>query len=267
MELRDRQQLDRVAELGRVGNVHRRDAGDAFDVHVLEVHRRPEGEVHQDRQLVGGVDALYVERRIGFRVARRLRFLQDFVERATGFGHLGQDVVRRAVDDPVEGQQPVGRQAFGQGAQDGNPAADTRFKADVHTGPGRRFKELFPVDRQQRLVGGDDVLALGHRLEQEPLGRIVAPDQLDDDVDRGLVDDLAGVRGEDPGGQRDAAVGCEVEVRDLHQGERDAEALADHAGIGREDLGHASPDGAEPDQADCDAVFHEVGPILPRRRV
>src|SRR5256885_11320240 len=85
MEFRDRQQLDRVAELGRVGNVHRRDAGDAFDVHVLEVHRRPEGEVHQDRQLVGGVDALYIERRIGFRVARLLRFLQDFVERATGF--------------------------------------------------------------------------------------------------------------------------------------------------------------------------------------
>src|SRR5213083_2373293 len=39
--------------------------------------------------------------------------------------------------------------------------------------------------------------------------------------------------------------------------------LPDHACIGREDLGNPGPDGAEPDQADCDAVFHEVALFFP----
>jgi len=50
---------------------------DPFGVSRLEVDRHAEGDRGQDRQLVGGVNAVDIERRIGFGVAQLLRLAQN----------------------------------------------------------------------------------------------------------------------------------------------------------------------------------------------
>jgi hypothetical protein len=52
------------------------------------------------------------------------------------------------------------------------------------------------VVREQRLVRGDDVLAVGKRIEDEFLRDRRAADQLDDDVDVLRARDLVGVGGD-----------------------------------------------------------------------
>ena len=66
----------------------------------------------------------------------------------------------------------------------------------------RGGEDLIAVGGEQRLVGGDNVLAVGDGLEHEFLGYPIAADQLDDDVDVRIGHDLIGVPGD-----RDFAAG------------------------------------------------------------
>src|SRR3546814_14581853 len=59
----------------------------------------------QQRELMGGVDAVDVERRIGLGIAERLRPGQDIGEVPAGFPHRGEDVVAGAVQDPVRSEE------------------------------------------------------------------------------------------------------------------------------------------------------------------
>ncbi len=49
------------------------------------------------------------------------------------------------------------------------------------------------MPRKQRLIGGDDVLAAPDRFECERVRRLVASDQLDDDVDVRIAKDIVEV--------------------------------------------------------------------------
>ena len=46
------------------------------------------------------------------------------------------------------------------------------------------------VRRQQRLVGSNDVFALGNRRQDQFFRRFVSPDQLHDDIDCRIVDHI-----------------------------------------------------------------------------
>ena len=105
---------------------------------------------------------------------------------------------------------------------------------------------------QQGLVGRDDVLAV---LEGggEYLGcGMLAADQLDDDVDGGVVDDGHGVVRQHALGELHAAVGRHVEVRHLAQDDVDAGALGQGAAVVEEAGGNAGADGAEAQDPDAD---------------
>ena len=97
--LGDGQELDPVAELGRVLDVLPGDRRDAFRMDVLEVHGGAEGDRRQDLELVRRVHAFDIQRGVGLRVAVRLRLLEDDGEVEPLVGHLGQDVIAGAVDD------------------------------------------------------------------------------------------------------------------------------------------------------------------------
>src|SRR6185503_1222639 len=75
-----------------------------------------------------------------------------------------------------------------------------------------------------RLVGGDHVLAGGDGFHHQLAGDAVAADQLDDDVDVGIGDDLAGVLDDLGGAADDGFRAGGVEVR--HHGDFDAAAGA-----------------------------------------
>ena len=83
----DTQQLDAVAQVIGGLDIGLRDLLDAFDVDLVERHFRAECQTGQQRQFVRGVETADVERRIGFRVALLLSFLQDLCERPALFLH------------------------------------------------------------------------------------------------------------------------------------------------------------------------------------
>ena len=87
---RDAEQLDAIAELLGVGDVRSAEFGDAFDVGAVELHRDAERDRREQRDLVSGVDALDVERRIGFGIAEPLRFGEHVVERQPFGAHLAR---------------------------------------------------------------------------------------------------------------------------------------------------------------------------------
>ena len=66
---RDAEQLHAVAELLGVADVGLLHLRDALDVGVVEAHRDAEGDGRHESQLVGGVDSLDVEGRVGLGVA------------------------------------------------------------------------------------------------------------------------------------------------------------------------------------------------------
>ena len=124
---RDAQQLDAVAQLLGVGDVQRGDVADALDMHAGEIDRAAERDAGEDRQLVGGVDAVDVEARIGLGIAQLLRLRQHVGELAARLAHRRQDVVAGAVEDAVDALDPIGGEPLAQRLDDRDAAGDRRL--------------------------------------------------------------------------------------------------------------------------------------------
>ena len=180
--LGDAQQLDAVAELFGVLDVDRIQFRDAFDVGLVELHRDAECQRGQNRDLVRGIHALDVEGRVGLGVAQALRLFQHGVEAQALVAHLGQDEVGGAVDDAGDPLDAVRGQAFAQRLDDRDAARHRRLERDHHALVLRGLEYLVAVRREQRLVRGDHMLAVGDRLHHQFLRDAVAADQLDDDI-------------------------------------------------------------------------------------
>ena len=183
---RQAQELYAIAELLGELDVHRGDVADALDMDAGEIDPDPERRTGQHGELVGGVDAVDVEAGIGLGVARRLRLGQHDVEVAAGLAHGRQDVVAGAVEDAVEPAHPVADQALAQRLDDRDAARHRRLEGEDAAPLLGQRRDLPAVHRQQRLVGGDDVLARAQRrLHQTARHAARAADQLDHDVDVG----------------------------------------------------------------------------------
>ena len=130
---------------------------------VVEPDVRLEGQLGQDRQLVGGVGAVDVEGRVGLGVAELLGLAQGLLVGQALAGHLGQDEVAGAVDDGGEALDLVGRQREPQGLDDRDSAADAPLEGDRPAGSPGLGEDRRPVLGQERLVGRDHVLARGQR--------------------------------------------------------------------------------------------------------
>src|SRR5690606_26664827 len=99
---RDPEKLDPIAELARELDVERGDVADAFDMHRVQRDPRPEGDAGEDCELMRRIDAVDVEARVRFRVAKRLCLEQDIVEVAAGLPPCGENVIAGAVEDPID---------------------------------------------------------------------------------------------------------------------------------------------------------------------
>ncbi len=253
--LGDAQQLDLAAEALGGLEVQGREPADALGGDVLEGEPRPEGHGHQQGQLVGGVDPVHVEAGVGLGVAQVLGALEHHLERLPGCLHLGEHVVGGAVHDAVQAGDLVGREPLAQGAQDGNPAAHAGLEGHVHAALAGGVEDLGAVQRQQRLVGRDHVLAALDGRQGDPAGHVVAADQLHDDLHLGVVQQPFAVRVEAHAREIHAPVRLQVQVGDAHQSQREAQALRDHLGVLLQHLHHPGADGAQADQTDADGVL------------
>ena len=142
-----------------------------------------ERQCGEDGELLRGVDALDVERRIGLGIAQPLRFGQRVGEAAAFFFHGGEDVVRGAVDDAGQSIDAIGGKAGAQRLDDGNAARHRAFEAERQAPFPGAGEEGVAAGGEQRLVGGDDVLAGGNGVLHQRLRRAVAADQLQEHVD------------------------------------------------------------------------------------
>ena len=109
--------------------------------------------------------------------------MSTVVEGQALVAHLGEDEVGGAVDDAGDPLDAVGGEALAQRLDDRDAAGHRRLEGDHHALLLRGGEDLVAVHGEQRLVGGDHVLAVGDGLQHQFLGDAVAADQLDDDVD------------------------------------------------------------------------------------
>ena len=108
------------------------------------------------------------------------------------------------------------------------------------------------------------MLAGGQRLEDERAGRFQAADELDDHVDRRIVEDLGGVVHHRQRREVEAlARADQIGVGHGGQREASARALLQHLAAREQDLGDAGPDGAEAQQPEAD-VLHLPRCLRPR---
>ena len=175
----DAEQFDVVAQRIGVGDVVQTHIADAFDENALHMRRDPVGERGQDGELVGGVDAVHIEARIGLRITERLRFGEDGGEIPFGFLDLIQNVIAGAVQNPHHPLDAIARKPFAEGFEDGNPPGHRRFKGERQVGAFGLYRKLPAVTGDQRLVGGDEMLAVCEcRFRERFGGAFCAADQL-----------------------------------------------------------------------------------------
>ncbi len=189
------QQLDAVAELLGVLDVGGFELGDAFNVGLVELDRDAVGDGGNQRRLVGGIDPFDIEGRIGFGITQALGFLEHVVKGQALVAHFGQDEIGRAVDDAGRPLDTVRRQTFAQGLDDGNATGHRGLEGDHDALLLGSREDFRAMHGEQRLVGGNHVLAIGDGLHHHILGHAVAADQFDDDVDFRIIDQREGVVG------------------------------------------------------------------------
>ena len=250
----DGEELDAIAEFRGVLDVRTRKRADAFDLHLVERRLEAVRERGEDARLVGGVEAVDVERRIRLGVTELLRVLEDHVEGKPLVLHPREDVVAGAVQDAVDRLDVVAGEALAQDADDRNAAAHRRAEVDVDAVRLRRVEDLLAVLREKLLVGRHDALLRVERVEDELLRNARAADRLDDNPDLGIGDRRRRVRRQHFLRHGNAAVRRDVEIRDLPKDDVDAETPRHHLAMLQKPVRDARADGAEPENANSDLL-------------
>jgi hypothetical protein len=218
-EVRFGEEFDRVAELAGVFKVLDIERIDADAGNFAPIDPCTEGEVGEDRQLLGRVTPIHIHRRVGFGITQPLGLGDGVGVGGAEAVHLGQDVIARAVQDPFERFDGVGRKALGNVRDDRDPAGDGRFESDraaEFAGQGEEFGAMFGEDR---LVRRDDVFPRFQEPDHDRAGRFEAADEVGDDLDFGVAVDLFDIIGQDPGREFHAAVFGQVADNGLFQPE------------------------------------------------
>ena len=140
----------------------------------------------------------------------------------------------------------------------GMPPATAASKDRISPCSSARAASRVPCMRHQRLVGGDDVLAVLERgLEQLAGDAVGAADQLDDDVDLGIGRHRRGILVPAHRREIDAAVAPPVARRYRGDDDAAAGALRQQIGLPVQQLQNAGANGAETGDGDLERRFHE----------
>ena len=256
----DAEQLHHEAQRRGVLHVLGLEAVDALVGHVFEEHARVEGDRREDRHLGRRVGAADVLGRVGLGVAEIVGPAERRVVGETAAGHLGEDEVRRAVDDAGDCGDLGGQQRLAQHLDHRDRGARRRLEAQLGAGGLGGGEQLRPVAGEQLLVGRHDRGAAGEGGAQIAERGVEPAHHLDHDRHGRVLEHPGGVgrdeTGIDPRAYpRRVAHQHRSELEPLPGGARDRlPALAQQPNDGL-------ADGAAAEQPDADG-----GPVGWRRR-
>jgi hypothetical protein len=97
------------------------------------------------------------------------------------------------------------------------------------------------------------MFACRNGFQNYAFGNIAAPDQLNDDIDRGIGENLLRIGREEAGRQGQPSVTYHIEIRNPNDFDRHTDPAADQGGIPQENLRDTRPDRSEPNDADAHA--------------
>src|SRR5208282_1458917 len=246
--LGDRQQLDRVAELPRVRDIVLRDTRDAFGVDLLGFQQHSERKAYQQAELVCGIVAFDIQRGVRLGNAAALRIRQRTFELDAMLAHRGENRIAGTVDDPVDGALAIAGQSLAKRANNRDTAADARLEADGQSVTRGGLEDFRAMLGQQRLVARDDILARRERFQDQRARRLMAPEELDDNVDVGSFDQCRAVARDQLWRDAERAIGLEAAVGDSGQFQGPAEFARVLRCIAPQQLHHAAADGAASEQ-------------------
>jgi hypothetical protein len=247
----DREVLDREAEARRKLVVDGLDAADALDWHAANRHARAEREHRQHHQLVRGVVAVDVERRLGLGVAQLLRLGERGLEGRALEAHATEDVIAGAIDDAAQRDHPVAGQRLAQRAHDGDAAAHRALEGQVGAARDGPIDELRPVQREQHLVGGHHAPALIERALDIAARRVHAAHHLDEQVNRWIIEQDLRVGGEQRALELRHALALGRADQHARNRQLRAHARGEVARILMQQLHDAAADGAAAEQPDA----------------
>ena len=222
----------------------------------FQARNDPEGEARQQRQLVCGVAAADIERRIGFGKAKPLRVCEHLLEGPARRLHLRQNVIAGAVENSAHRIDAIGDQALPQCLDDRNAAGGGGLEFQGRAVLLRQMRQSGAVVGQQRLVRRDDMFSGAQsRLDQRPRRPLFPADQLDNHIGRAA-------------GQRDRIVVpvqtrdirgarlCPVARRNGHQFQRTAGALGEFLAARHQELRDAAADRSQPRDCNLQGCRH-----------
>ena len=131
-----------------------------------------------------GINPLDIESRISLGIAQPLRFPQCRGEVSPCRFHGGEDVVGRAVKYAVNRIDAVRGGAFAQPLHHRNTARNRSLELERRTRTLSRTGQFEPMMCDHRLVGGNEMLALGDRIARKGQRRAVGTaDEFDHHID------------------------------------------------------------------------------------
>ena len=177
------------------------------------------------------VPAVHVERGIGFGIAGFLRLAQGGGEIHPAFGHAREDVVARPVHDPAHAQEMVRDKCLLDRLDDRDAAGHRRLVEDRDAFFRGQTENLRAVLGEQRLVRRHDHFPAVDRFEDH-LARFLDPaHQLDNNIDRGILEEQAPVGHHLVHRQRHGALARRVALGDLAHDQVATQPLAQQGAV------------------------------------
>src|SRR5690606_3335202 len=184
-------------------------------------------------------------------------FLEHVFEGAALIAHRGENEIAGAIDAAGQPVDTVGRQALADRLDHGDAARHRGLEGDDDAPLAGAGEDLVAMHRDQRLVGGDHVLAVLDGLEHQFERQGIAADQLDDDIDLGVAGNGENIVGN--GNGAGVALGVELPGRDLRNLDSTPGTAGNLLGIALEHIEGSATDGSQP----TDANFHRFQAALP----
>ncbi len=211
-----RDELDFHTFFTRITDVAVMDGGDAVGEHIFGFYIYSEGVDGNDDELEKGVETLDVKRRVALGKSQFLSTAQRGIIRLVVVKDSRQNIVGRAVENAFDFEQQVVVIVFFEVSDDGDGAARRCVVKQGGIVAPLQVDELGEVAGNHRLVAAHDGNALGQGAGHDGVGRVGIVDDLDNEVNVGIVKDVIGIIGQQLGAKFNAARLGEVADTDAH---------------------------------------------------